>query len=121
MSYKKFPFDIQQCSIVIGSWFQDDSRIKVHDMKPNIFNYTLVSPEFNENSIWSLQSSQVSIKNSSNRFLRYANSSDIYFNLNVKRNAYYFLGENVYPTILLNLVNLASFFFPFETQVSLSN
>ena len=113
MNVYKFPYDIQTCSIVIGSWSLPNLKI--------IMNYYpfLNASGFVENSVWSLQNQNVFVENTS-RLSSQNLSSDIYFQVTIERKPMYYLLNNVYPCLILNIITLFTFKFPFPIQATLS-
>jgi len=115
MNVYKFPYDLQTCSIVIGSWSQSYEQIYL------VYVGDLSSNSFVENSIWSLQTTYVSGQNTTRlSAITTVYTSDIYFQATVKRKPLYYMINNVYPTIILNISTLFTFFFPFAQQSVLS-
>lgn len=117
MNVIKYPFDVQNCSIIIGSWQHDTNRMDFSsDEKKIDLNNFITNP------VWKLQQVQVNSIISKNRFISALNltSEDISFNLIIKRGALYIMINNVYPVLILNAVTLFSYFLPFAAQVTLS-
>ena len=107
---------------MIGSWFQDSSRINITGSIENPVDFGFErSNEFTDNPIWSISSTELVVQNSSDRLLKIHNISEMHFKLSIKRNPTYFVFENLIPSVVLNLVNLVAFFIPFDMQVGLSN
>ena len=113
MNVYKFPFDIQTCSIVIGSWSLPNLKIIMN------YNPILNASGFVENSVWSVINQNVFVKNTSRLNAQYL-SSDIYFQGTFKRKPMYYLINNVYPCLILNIITLFTFKFPFPIQATLS-
>jgi hypothetical protein len=113
MNVYKFPYDSQICSIVIGSWTLSNTQI--------IMNHKslLTASGFVENSVWSLQNTNVYVKNTTRISDQYL-TSDIYFEGTVKRKPMYYILNNIYPCLILNVITLFSFIFPFQLQSTLS-
>ncbi len=113
----KFPFDEQTCSINIGSWTLVNSIISIY--------YKEFVSDFNEksnyfyNSIWSMSSQSFQIMNTT-RIKNCYQTSDIHFVFKLKRESLYFMINNVYPCIILNLFSLITFFMPFVSQAAVS-
>ena len=113
MNVYKFPYDSQTCSIVIGSW-----TLSNDDMFMKYENF-LTSSGFTENSIWSLQNSNNFVQNTTRLDKKYL-ASDIYFQLTMKRKPMYYIVNNVYPCLILNIITLFTYTFQFQSQITLS-
>jgi hypothetical protein len=113
MNVYKFPYDSQTCSIVIGSWTlsNDDMFMK--------YEHFLTSSGFTENSIWTLESENNFVQNTTRLDKEYL-ASDLYFQLTMKRKPMYYIVNNVYPCLILNLITLFTYTFQFQSQVTLS-
>ena len=118
LNIRKFPFDQQKCEIQIGSWQHVDSEIKIGLWNRYKKAYTV---NFMANSVWDLIGNKLYIVNTSSRFFGYFSSSDFVFELTVKRKPLYYMINNVYPCLILNLVTLITYFLPFILQANLSN
>ena len=116
MNAKKFPFDTQNCSIRIGSWQHDEDRIK---LESDVNNDSL--KDFIYNPIWELKAINDSEFESKFRFLgQDLGNSDVVFYFILKRRSAYYIINNIYPCLILNIVSLLSFRLPFASQVTLS-
>ena len=113
MNVYKFPYDIQTCSIVIGSWTLSNVQI--------MMNYypVLTADGFSENSVWTLLGGNFFVKNTT-RLSAQNLASDIYFQGTIKRKPMYYLLNNVYPCLILNIITLFTFKFAFPIQATLS-
>lgn len=109
----KFPYDLQTCSIVIGSWTLSNVQIMMN------YNPVLTASGFVENSVWSFINQIVFVTNTSRLNAQYL-SSDIYFQGTIKRKPMYYLLNNVYPCLILNIITLFTFKFPFPIQATIS-
>lgn len=118
MNIYKFPYDQQTCSIIIGSWFQDTSSIKLKVSK-NFFNSSKKS-DFIKNPIWSVIDQSIYVEYNVSRFSSDYVVDDVFFIIKMSRGSLYYMISNVYPCIILNLVTLLTFFLPFALQASLS-
>ena len=78
--------------------------------------------DFIENPVWDFVEAETGyfIKNSSRLFFN-NKTSDIHFVASMKRGPLYYMINNVYPCLILNVVTLLTFFLPFSLQASLSN
>ena len=117
LNIRKFPFDRQKCEIQIGSWQHDDSEIKIGFDQTNKKASTV---NFMANSVWDLVGNKITIVNTSSRFFGYLSSSDFVFELTVQRKPLYYMINNVYPCLILNVVTLITYFLPFSLQATLS-
>jgi hypothetical protein len=117
MNIYKFPMDEQKCSINIGSWFEDISRITLINQKL----YVEANSGFIENQIWTLIGESINLIRNTTRFSSIYLSDEIYFTFRVKRGPLYYMINNVYPCLILNVITLIIFFVPFSIQASLSN
>jgi hypothetical protein len=113
MNVYKFPYDSQICSIVIGSWTLSNTQI--------IMNHKslLRASGFVENSVWKLKNTNVYVQNTTRLSDQYL-TSDIYFEGTVQRKPMYYILNNIYPCLILNVITLFSFIFPFQLQSTLS-
>jgi hypothetical protein len=110
----KFPYDIQTCSMIIGSWTLSNQQIAMS------LSESLNSNSFVGNSIWDLKSTNVLVQNTTRINAQYL-TTDIYFQMTVQRKPMYYIINNVYPCLILNVVTLFTFNFQFAQQSSLSN
>ena len=113
-----YPYDKQNCSILIGSWQHDTTRLNFlsDDNKVDISNYI-------PNPVWNLLKVNVYSVFSSNRFLSTEGytSEDIGFYLLLRRGSLYSMINNVFPCFILNGVTLIAYFLPHPPQIALSN
>ena len=140
MEATNFPFDTQNCSIRIGSWQHDTTRI--------ILNATILNPqnntnniddteensEFTPNPIWDIvysdtiskyTDSRMNLDNNSmnlidNEYDEHSNE-DMVFSIKIKRRPLYYMINNIYPSLILNIISLLAFALPFASQVTLCN
>lgn len=110
----KFPYDIQTCSMIIGSWTLSNQQIAMS------LSESLNSNSFVGNSIWDLKGTNVLVQNTTRINAQYL-TTDIYFQMTVQRKPMYYIINNVYPCLILNVVTLFTFNFQFAQQSSLSN
>ncbi len=115
MNVYYFPFDTQNCSIVIGSWLNDNSRINFGSMAVKI---DLAS--YQPNPIWTLKKVVINSIFSSDRF--YGGSGltaeDIAYYFSISRGSSYYM-NNLMVCFMLNGVTLVAYFVPFPNQVAL--
>ena len=119
MNIRKFPFDTQNCEIQIGSWEREINDIHVRIDEGLGKAYT---GDFLPNLVWELIENEISLINSTSRFFGSSGySNDLNFILIIKRKPLYYMINNVYPCLILNMVTLITFFLPFSLQASLCN
>ena len=117
LDIRKLPFDTHNCKIQIGSWQREINDIDV------LINETLGkanTDDFLPNLVWELVENKISIINSTSRFFGSSGySNDLNFVLKIKRKPLYYMINNVYPCLILNMVTLITFFLPFSLQATL--
>jgi hypothetical protein len=111
-----YPYDRQNCSIVIGSWQHDASRINFTSKDSFVDLSTIV-----KSPMWNLSRVDVYPNYNSKRFLlsnlNYENgkdfmSADIGFFLIMQRGSMFSMINNIFPCLVLNVVILSAFFIP---------
>ena len=112
----KFPFDEQKCSIVFGSWFNWKVRFN-QDFSISNESYLV---DYSDNPLWDLKNISSSLILTGSRFLNLTNSIDYSLDLNIKRKPLYYMINDIFPCLLINALNLITFFLPFTLQASLS-
>ena len=111
---------MQTCQIEIGSWFEPSTFIHIAaDINVNL-SYVPVLYDFIENPVWTVLSTRVSIETADTRFLGFYNSTDYFLTLVLQRKPAYYIYNIVIPSVVLNMITLATFFVSFELQASLS-
>ena len=111
----KFPFDQQTCKFTMGSWFQSNQVLKLN--YKGTYN-PLNSIDFIKNPIWNLINVSFLLINSSR--INYFLAEELTLIAVLKRQPLYYMINNVYPCLILNMVTLATYFLPFTLQASLS-
>jgi hypothetical protein len=136
----KYPFDTQNCGILIGSWMNDMGQIvfsNSYDEKIDTINYI-------NHPIWELKEIKIRSILDSSRFksINYdwgdfklilkeyptllddlkrnefiLEARDVAFNFIIKRNPLYIMVNGILPSFVLNCVVLIAFALPFTTQV----
>ena len=81
----------------------------------------LALANYEENPIWKLVSTNMSLIASGSRWLYFTENYDFHFNITLKRQPLYYMINSVIPCFILNLVTLFTFFMPFNLQATLSN
>lgn len=121
----RYPFDSQQCSITIGSWYFNSQEFNFENMNVTIVSYT-------NHSIWQLDSIESKTKINNNRYalintefsknnLTQIKAEDVNFVLTFKRNPLYIMINGIFPCLILNCVILIAFSIPYAQQVALCN
>jgi nicotinic acetylcholine receptor, invertebrate len=117
LDVRYFPFDNQTCEIVVTNWNLDSDQ---HAMIP--MSSSVVLKGYEENSLWDLTGSYISGGvDTSVRSTQY----DTFFTkgalrLYLKRKPLYIIINGIVPAIVLNIINLISFFLPFTEQIALT-
>lgn len=121
-----YPFDTQNCSIIIGSWmnniFEFNFEVETNLTYSNTNNYI-------RHPIWELKSFEYKDLFDTSRF-DIANddlknydmslvANDIGYYLILKRNSLYIMINGIFPCLVLNCVILIAFSLPFNSQVGL--
>ena len=123
MSGRYYPFDYQSCSIKIGSWQYDISRI---NLEANIINDNF--EEYLPNQNWELVNLTISTEATGTRDHQQLSddsanketmNEDLLLIMIIKRKPLYYMINNIYPSLVLNIVALVSFALPFASQVTL--
>ena len=140
MNVLKYPFDTQQCSIIIGSMSNNAYELVFDAIR---FDQN----SFGRNSIWDIKSVEQKIVYDNSKFdfvnklnqaetieilsnLNLSNeildkmytplySTNIHFNLELKRNPLYIMVNGIFPCLVLNSIILIAFSLPFSVQVGL--
>jgi nicotinic acetylcholine receptor len=127
MNPSKFPYDKQLCSIRIGSWQHDISRmdLKVYNKSNNEY---YENDNFTPNPVWDVIKITNSSDNTYSRMpfgfpMNYTENEtmneDMVFSIEIKRIQLYYMINNIYPSLVLNIISLLAFFLPFASQVGL--
>lgn len=115
-----FPFDEQNCSIKIGSWQFNVERIDFKIAKKlNISSFNYIP-----NQLWELKAidGKMYLSNSSRIHLKGNwSQQEIHFEMAFKRRPSYYLMNNIFPCLVLNVIGLLLFTLPFTLQATLSN
>lgn len=107
LEYFKFPYDIQNCSIRLGSW-QDQFDFDSDDDDIDT-SYAM------ENQIFHLD--KATVQSAPARFRK---ATDIIFKLTLSRRSKNYILNNILPTFVLTVIALLLFCFPFNLQVLIS-
>lgn len=78
--------------------------------------------DYTNNSVWDIidTSTEERINEAKSKFYYYDQFEQFYYNITIKRLPLYFMMNNVYPFLVLNIVTLANYFLPFSSQTTLS-
>ena len=77
--------------------------------------------DYEENPIWKLVSTNMSLIASGSRWLYFTENYDFHFNVSLKRQPLYYMVNSLYPCFILKFVTLFTFFMPFVLQTTLSS
>ena len=129
MDPEHYPFDVQNCSISIGSWQYDSRRInlfyayldsehKASDLAPNPTWDVIPMNASDTNTETRIEADlQMDSQLDNNDLL----NNDLVFQFKLKRLPLYFIINNIYPSLILNIISLLAFCLPFASQVGLCN
>jgi hypothetical protein len=145
LDVKKYPFDTQKCSIIIGSWMYTTKQINLdyYDfwnsfvpvfMNSTENNYTKMDPQYSDiinyikHPYWDLKSVSDRFVLDSSRYLmlnRWSSSysdlhqaKDLSIDLKLVRRPLYVMINSMYINFVLNVVILLAFYMPFVVQIS---
>jgi hypothetical protein len=117
LNMKTFPFDTQTCSIIITSWSHGSDQVNynLEDVSGiNLDNYL-------DNTIWELLDSNISTQSNPNRVpYDVTDNIELIIQLNLKRKPLYYMINGVLPCLVLNLITILAFMFPYAQQITLS-
>ena len=94
------------------------------------FNITDDDDEYTPNPIWDIVDSTITNPNSTLRLqgddVMSADWAEIYnedmaYGFVIKRRPLYYMINNIYPSLILNVISLLAFFLPFASQIGLCN
>jgi len=131
MDPTNFPFDTQNCTIRIGSWQYDMTRISLN------YSYMVSlsdnSDSYIPNPIWEIVSNGTIDIDAGSRldqdmtilenddYCEECTNDDQLFFFAIKRIPLYYMINNIYPSLILNIISLLAFFLQFASQVTLCN
>jgi hypothetical protein len=116
MNILYYPFDKQVCPIQIGAWQYDNSRLAF-----DADNTTVDLTNYLENSLWSLSNITTGGVRSKSRYQSNLNGTDIEFQIQIKRRPTTNMLNNLFPCFILNVVTLATYWIPFNLQITASD
>ena len=112
-----FPYDNQTCTIVLGSWQYDNSRLifSANDTVLNTANYVT-------NPTWILKNTTALDSTTNTRFDNSSGlaSTDVVFYFFIKRRPTNYMLNNLLPCFLLNIITLITFWIPFMAAFNAS-
>ena len=111
-----FPFDKQVCLISFSSWMRASNRI---DYAQN--DIKLDTKGFIENQIWKLGNTSIYSKVDEDRNpFEDTQNTHIVIGIELIRKPLFYMINGVFPCLILNLVTLLSFMFPYVQQVTVN-
>ena len=111
--YFQFPFDSQLCPIKIGTWQQDSSRVVF-----NVTNNFSSISDYTENPVWKIIEANSTTQKSASRF-KNSEANDFLFRLCIERKPLYYIINNMFSCLVINVMTLIIFFIPFPLQATL--
>lgn len=115
LDYYKFPYDVQECDIEIGSWQNNGRRIDFDSDDGDIDVSQVL-----ENHIFLLEKSIVLAKASPMRFPVNETATDIIYRFTLRRRSSPYMLNVVLPTLILSCITLLEFNYPFGNQIIVS-
>lgn len=115
MNYYKFPYDVQSCEIIIGSWQHNADRIDFDADDGDIDTSMTL-----KNNIWNLASVNIGVKTAYVRFPVGQNGTEIVYKFELERRPKNFMLNNIFPTLVIGGVTIMSFFFRYAQQCTIS-
>ena len=111
-----FPFDAHSCKIILTSWAYGMNR-NIYTINNSALNLT----DYIENQIWILSNNTIytDIENDRNPYEDSQNKI-IVVQLDMSRKPLYYMINWVLPCIVLNIISILSFMFPYAQQIALS-
>ena len=130
MDPTNFPFDTQNCTIRIGSWQYDKTRVSI--IESAMVSLRDKSDSYVPNPIWEIINNGTMSKNAGSRLFKDDNTiydpsceectnDDQVFFFTIRRRPLYYMINNIYPSLILNVISLLAFFLPFASQVTICN
>jgi nicotinic acetylcholine receptor, invertebrate len=117
LNIQYFPFDSQTCDIKITMW-----NLEITQHRLLVLFSSVDLRAYKDNSIWTLTDTSIDGFEDISFRRTFDNSSFVvgYAKLMLKRKPLYFIVNGIIPAIVLNVVNIISFFLPFEKQIELT-
>ena len=115
LNYYKFPFDVQNCEIRIGSWQHTSDRFDF-DSDDGYIDTAQMIP----NSVFGLTNASVFDRESSSRFGANQNGTDVVYSFTLERESRNYMINNVVPVFLISGINLLMFNFRYPSQCTMS-
>jgi len=104
-----YPYDVQTCSVRLGSRMQDDGRLELH--YPSSRNSTIVSSDYVESSEWEVVGQSVESAIASRPWSEEP-FTELLFSLQMKRHSAYYGSTLVTPCAVALTLIMAVFWFP---------
>ena len=109
-----FPYDKQTCDIILTSWSYGTNR------NDYALNNALDFKDFIENQIWVLSNYSMYTETDTDRNpFEETQNKIIVIRLDLSRKPLYYMISGVFPCIVLNIVSILAFLFPYAQQVTL--
>ena len=115
LQFYYFPFDIQNCSVKLGSWQYDSSQLKLIS-DASYLDFTRVDT----NQIWSMSTYSYSENPSYYRLQTGLEGYDIVFKMVFARMPINYILNNIFPCFILNAVTFIAYFLNFAQQSAIS-
>ena len=121
MIFFKYLFK-KKLKIKVGAWMTDSSKLEL-----DASNQNLRTDSYIPNSQWQLMSLNVNSIVTNDRYIFFNdpqngvayNSEDVSFTITLKRYSLYFIINDIFPTLILNLITLLAFAFPYQQQLQI--
>ncbi|XP_060064270.1 neuronal acetylcholine receptor subunit alpha-3-like [Ylistrum balloti] len=103
----KYPFDEQVCTLCVGKWYSDDSKVNITttSSKINIMYYE-------ESEEWELLDTSVELDTRLEALLEFSINL---FRVKIKRRSAFFMMNIVLPVLLMSFLNQLCFVLPLES------
>jgi hypothetical protein len=114
----KFPFDQQTCKIAIGSW-----AMSIDKLDFGASSEPIGIEHYIQNPVWDLVQTSYDFYFAKDRYSYdrdYYDMEEVSFSFTLKRRPLYFMINNVFPCLVLNLITVMSFFLPTMPQFTIS-
>lgn len=113
---KSFPFDEQSCDIILTSWSYPNTYVS-YEVRSSLIDLE----GYVENQIWKLKN--ISIKSPKPLSILNTESNSrnrILVQIDLARKSLYYIINGVFPCIVLDIVTLMTFLFPYAQQLTIS-
>lgn len=105
------------CPIIIASRSLNSKKLDIYPDEDEInFDY------YTKNPVWDIVNTTIneSLNLAKSKYYNNEDFDEFFYNITIKRLPLYFMINNVYPFLILNIVTLANYFLPFASQTTLS-